>query len=310
MARVVIAGAGTLGQALATRLSPSHQVRGVRGWGPLPESSAGLSWYQADLTTIHGAELALCGAHTVVMLAQARRPWARYQRASPADLDSLLADSVGRAATLVDLKHLVLFACGENDARLPLLERSGVPLSVLRGGAPDPVEQLAALVESGPDAQIAPSGAWSGPSAPPRPGPFSVCSVQRYPRPAGWSAMDLARAYFKWLPSSHPLVSVAEWEGTFTIHLAGVRALVLRLVPGRSQVDCAYFEVADGDLGASSAGARFEFRLLQDGQTALIALVGYRPRLPWLVYRLTQAVLHERAMRLFGTWLSEQGNRS
>ena len=256
---------------------------------------------------MHGAELALTGAQTVVVLAQARRPPARLQRASLEDLDRLLGDAVGRAAKLVDAKHVVLFASSEDDVRAPLLEHSGVPLTVLRGGSPDPVELLAAMVHSGPGAGASQTPAWTGATAESRPPSIPTCSIQRYTRPAGWSALDIARAYFKWLPSDVPLVKTSEHEGVFTIYLAGATMLVLRLVPGRSCTDCAWFSVADGKMnGRALDDARFEFRVLLDGVTALAALIGYQPTLPWPIYRFTQALVHERVMRRFGLWLSEQ----
>lgn len=307
MSRVVIAGAGVVGTALAQKLAATHDVRAVRASNGLPAPSGRLSWYQADLTTMHGAELALAGAHTVVVLAQARRAPARLQRASLDDLDLLLGDSLARAAKLVGAQHLVVFASREDDVRVPLLEKSGVPLSVLRGGGPDPVEQLAQLVSSAPgSAQTTQTGAWSASPAGARPPSIPTCSIQRYVRPPGWKAIDLARAYFKWLPSDVPLVKTSEHEGVFTISVAGVRGLVLRLVPGRSCDDCAWLSVADGSMNGGAQEARFEFRVLLDGTTALAALLGYQPALPWPIYRFTQAVMHERVMRRFGVWLAGQ----
>lgn len=303
MSRVVIAGAGVLGKALGQKLSESHDVRAVRYSNDLPAPSGRLTWYQADLTTMHGAEVALTGAHTVVLLAQARRNPARLPRASLDDLDRLLADSVARASKLVGAQHVVVFASKEDDARIPLLEKSGVPLSVLRGGGPDPVEQLAQMVNSAPGS--AQTAAWSGSPPEDRPPSIPTCSIQRYTHPAGWKAIDLARAYFKWLPSDVPLVKTAEHEGVFTISVAGVRGLVLRLVPGRSCDDCAWLSVADGTMNGGAEDARFEFRVLLDG-TAMAALLGYQPALPWPIYRFTQAVMHERVMRRFGEWLAEQ----
>ncbi len=307
MSRVVIAGAGALGKSLATQLSATHEVRAVRASGALPAPSERLSWFQADLLTLHGAEVAFTGAHTVVLLAQARRAPARLQRASLIDLDLLLADSVARAARLVGVKHLVVFACGEADARLPLLEKSGVPLSVLRGGGPDPVAQLAAMVEAGPDGGSSQTAAWTGASPEARVPLLATCSVQRATRPPGWSALDLARAYFEWLPGEVPLVKTSERQGVFAVSMAGARGLVLRLVPGRSSPDCASLAVADGLLaGRSDGDSRFEFRVLLDGVTAMTALVDFRPALPALVYRFSQAIIHERVMRRFAAWLAEQ----
>ena len=254
---------------------------------------------------MHGAEIALTGAHTVVMLAQARHAPARLQRAALDDLDRLLADSVARAAKLVGAKHLVVFACGDDDVRVPLLEMSGVPLSVLRGGAPDPVALLAAMVNSeAPTSSQTPAWAGAGPEA--RPPWLPTCSIQRFPRPPGWSALDVARAHFKWMPSVTPLVKTTESEGVITVSFAGVRALVLRLDPGRSTPDCAYFVVADGALAGRSTEPRFEFRVLLDGVTVMTSVIGYQPSLPGPVYRFTQALVHERLMRRFGGWLAEQ----
>jgi hypothetical protein len=306
MSRVVIAGAGALGKALAEQLSATHDVRAVRQSGGLPAPAGRLTWHQADLTTMHGAEVALTGAHAVVLLAQARRAPARLQRASLDDLDRLIGDSVARAAKLVGARHLVVFACGDDDARIPLLEKSGVPLSVLRGGAPDPLPLLAAMVESEPGASST-TPSWAGSSPEARKPSIATCSIQRYPRPAGWSALDVARAHFKWLPSAAPLVKTTEHEGVFTISAAGVRALVLRLDPGRSCEDCAWLSIVDGALAnRSTSDARFEFRVLLDGATVMASVIGYRPSLPWPVYRFTQALIHERVMRRFGGWLSEQ----
>lgn len=307
MSRVVIAGAGAIGQALAAKLAVSHDVRAVCAHGDLPAPTERLSWFQADLTTIHRAEIALTGAHTVVLLAQAKKPFARLLRASLDDVDCLMADAVGRAARLVDAKHVVLFSCGESDVRPALLERAGVPLSVLRGGAPDPIEALANLVEEGPGKEMLPSAAWAGAEVKEKPPQFSTCSVQRFIRPSGWSALDVARAYFQWLPSSVATVRTTHSAGVFTVYVAGMRALVLRLVPGRSSDECAYLEVADGSVVAHAAGeARFEFRILLDRVTLIAALMGFESALPWPVYRLTQAALHERAMRQFSVWLAEQ----
>lgn len=304
MANVVIAGAGRVGQALAHRLvAAGHEVRGLVSAGPLPEPGERLTWRQADLTAIPEAEVALAGARVVVMLAQARRPPAKLTRASLGDLDLLLGDTVARAARRVGAERLLTFACGDADARLPLLEAAGVPLTVLRGGGPDPVAHLAAMVDG---AAPAPAEPWTG--EPPARGPraeLRTCSVQRYVRPAGWSALDVARAYFEWLPTDVPGVRTEVRGDVFRIHGLGVEGLVMRLVPGRSEADSAWLEVADGKLTVRSARpGRLEFRVLLDGATVLAALIGYVPAIPWPLYRASQAPLHERVMRRFGEHLA------
>lgn len=297
MSRVVIAGAGTLGHTLAARLASTHQVRAVRSRGDFPPPSEQLHWFQVDLSTVHGAEVALAGAETVVLLAQARRRPARLQRAALEDIDLLIADSVARAVKQAQVKRVLLFECGSGDVRRALLEKSGVPVEVLTGGGPDPVEHLVAMVNG---AQAPAALPWTGalPSAgKPR---LSTCSVQRVPRRQGQSAEDVASAYFEWLPRQWPGLSVAEHAEIVTVRLLGVPLLILRRVAGRSEKDITYFHVAGGALsGRSHLEARFEVRTLLDGETTLLTLTGFEPSLPWPVYVLTQAVLHERVMRRF-----------
>lgn len=307
MSRVVIAGAGALGQVLATKLAATHDVRCVRS-SDVPSASGRVSWHRADLSTTPEAEVALAGAETVVLLAHAKNAPARLPRASPEDLNLLIADSVARAAKRVGAKHLVHFSSGERDARLTILERSGVPLSVLVGGGSDPAAALAQLVEQGPGAKVPALGAWSGVTTEPAAPRMPTCSVQRYLRPPGWTALDLARAYFTWVASDVPLVSTSEVAGVFHVRLAGVEVLQLQRSPGRSDDDCAWLTVSGGALNAAPThpDARFEFRVLLDGETAMAALIGFHPALPWTVYRFTQAVMHERTMRRFGDWLNTQ----
>ncbi len=284
MSRVVIAGHGPLARQLQARLGAQHEVRLTADF---------------DLTARPEAELALAGAEVVVMLASARGRQTRLKTAPKPHLDALLADSVGRAAKLVGAHRVVHFECGDDDVRTALLERCGVSLSVLRGGGPDPVESLHALVEG---AAPPPPSAWSG-EAPGRDTPrWPTCSVQRFPLPAGWDALQLARAHFEWLPSSFPATRVTRLNETWTLYTGGVRALVLRHVPGRSDDACAWFEIAAGSLAARPVG-RFEFRVLLDG-TAVTALIGYEPALPFFAYRATQAAVHERTMRKFIAHLS------
>lgn len=286
MSRVVIAGAGSLAQKLQQQLAARHEVRLTNG---------------VDLTARHEAEVALAGAEVVVMLAQARAPLSSLKTAVLGDLDRLMADSVARAAKLVGAQHIIHFACGDDDARVPLLEKSGLKVSVLRGGGPDPVAALASIVDGG--AVPAPS-AWSS-STPTRDEPrWRTCSVQRYVLPKGWNATKLAEAYFEWLPGHAPLTKVSRVNGVFTVHFAGIRGLVLRREPGRSDDDSAWFEVADGSLAVRGKG-RLEFRRLLDG-SVLVGIIGYEPSLPFFIYRLSQSVVHERVMKRFGTWLETQ----
>lgn len=297
MSSLTIAGAGPLALALSQRRAGARIIS--------PRAVTDGSWWRADLTSIPEAEVALAGTQTLVVLARSRGAPAKLTHAASDDLDRLMADALGRAAKRVGVTHVVLFACGPDDVRVPLLRASGVPLSVLFGGGPDPLTHLEALIDRGPGADLT-TAPWTAERAPSVPREdLLVCSVQRFTRPAGWSAEQLARSYLSWLPGKFPTVRTSTVGATSAITAFGTRALVLREAPGRSEPDSFLLEVADGALSKSGA-ARFEFRVLLDGVTAMVALVGFEPTLPFPVYHVTQAFMHERIMKRFGAFLADQ----
>ena len=55
--------------------------------------------------------------------------------------------------------------------------------------------------------------------------------------------------------------------------------------------------------GAEGPPGQLEFRSVLGGRHVLAALHHYRPRLPWRLYRLTQARVHLWVMRAFGRHL-------
>lgn len=308
---VVAGGGGAVGRALAERLKARCEVVAVTAEPPPSGGDApgapGLRWWRADLSSIPEAEVALAGADVLVFLARTARPPARLVQASSADLDVLLADAVARALRRTSVRRVVLFACGKDDVREPLLRAAGVPLVALRGGGADPAAALASLVESEGTADVE-LAAWSGaaPSRAPRPG-AQVCSVQRLKRPKGWTARDVALGYFAWLPHGVLTARVEAAHGAWAVHVAGLTVLRVREAVGRTEADAFVLEVADGAIVRRTVPAgRLEFRALPDGEDVLAALVGYTPALVWPLYRVTQALAHRAMMRRFGRWLEQQ----
>ena len=137
-----------------------------------------------------------------------------------------------------------------------------------------------------------------------------VRSIQRLPLPQGRDAPWVADEYFRWLPRFlSPLVRVTRaidnhWE----FRALGLRKalLILQAAPERSSPTRALFFIAGGLLARPTpkeTPGRLEFRVLQGGRCVLAAIQGFRPRLPWLLYTFTQALLHLAVMRAFGRHL-------
>ena len=139
-----------------------------------------------------------------------------------------------------------------------------------------------------------------------------VRSVQRYRLPRGRSAEWAGREYMRWLDGfAGPFIRVRvdESAGQYVarFHVRPLPKPVLELThsPDRSTPDRALFYVTGGLLADvdTRRRARLEFREVLGGTTLLAAIHDFAPRLPWGLYRLTQAVAHLFVMAQFGRHL-------
>lgn len=134
-----------------------------------------------------------------------------------------------------------------------------------------------------------------------------VRSIQRLRLPAGRTAEWVATEYFQWLPRFlWPLVLVAQVDGevdTWIFKLAFLRTPLLKLwhCRERSTSDCHLFYLRGGLLVKKdqSPHARLEFREVLGHRACLAAIHEYRPSLPWVIYKFTQALLHLLVMARF-----------
>lgn len=294
--RVTIAGGtSALASALVARLGDGFDVRRVS-----TSVAPGTDTWPAELTSIAEAEVACAGARTLVVLARTPRSSTWRFRGAPEDLDRLMADALARAARRCPVEHLVLYACSEaeGDVRAPLLRASGVPVSILFGGGPDPAEHLAALVRRGPGKDVH-AEAWSAPPldpARPRRG-TGFSSVHHFPRPRGWSAAQLAEAYLRWLAAEVPTVRVESSADADAIRFLGSTVLVLRRLAAEAEKDSVVWSIVGGTL--ARPGGRMELRVLLDGVTAAMHVHDFHPTLPGPIYSRTQAFVHERVVQRF-----------
>jgi uncharacterized protein YbjT (DUF2867 family) len=135
----------------------------------------------------------------------------------------------------------------------------------------------------------------------------SVRSVQRMRLPAGWTARRAAQEYLHWLPRFLRALLRVEMESAdvFRFVLPPLRPPLLELTraPGRSSLDRQLFYVTGGILSRSHGKPRFELRQVLGGRTLLTVVHDYEPRLPWLVYVLSQAIFHRWLMGRFARHL-------
>lgn len=135
-----------------------------------------------------------------------------------------------------------------------------------------------------------------------------VRSVQRMSLPQGMSAQDVAQAYLKFLPQMQPgflKVQVLDNWIYFCWRIPFVKLLILEYSAARSGKDRQLFYVRGGLLAKKTVRGRLEFREILGGDAVIAAIHDFEPRMPWYIYRWTQALFHLWVMKQFAGYLTK-----
>ena len=129
-----------------------------------------------------------------------------------------------------------------------------------------------------------------------------VRSVQRMQLPPGRDARWAAGEYAAWLARAfRSLLRVeTDAQGTCRFFMPLLRRPLLVLTPAENPTpDRQLFFVTGGLLTREGQRGRFELRQVLDARTLVTAIHDYAPRLPWYLYRWTQARVHAWVMSSF-----------
>jgi len=144
----------------------------------------------------------------------------------------------------------------------------------------------------------------------------TVRSVQRLALPRGWDAERVARAYPTFLATSFPWIldTQIDQDGSFRVvsPLAPRPLLDLHRQPRLDGPRRRVFHVRGGALAGETAGREgwLEFRVLPGGKEIIAVVADFVPKLPWVLYRVTQAPAHEIIMRGFAQYLAREANHN
>jgi len=129
-----------------------------------------------------------------------------------------------------------------------------------------------------------------------------VRSIQRLYLPEGRDAEWVAKKYLEFLDKKFFgifRVSVEANKATFRMWPLGIKLLEIELSESRSTPNRQLFYIKGGLLSVKGKRERLEFRVIADINVLLAGLHEYQPRLPWWLYRFTQAVVHSMVMKQF-----------
>jgi uncharacterized protein YbjT (DUF2867 family) len=138
-----------------------------------------------------------------------------------------------------------------------------------------------------------------------------VRSVQRLHTFFRTTARSIGNIYFEWMGIKfRPFISTKRKGEIYSVNLlnTSVSLLILEHAPERSSEDRVLFYIRGGLLAKTKVGerGRLEFRTIAHSRYTMAAIHEFHPRLPWFIYRYTQALMHLLVMRSFDRYLTEK----
>ena len=127
-------------------------------------------------------------------------------------------------------------------------------------------------------------------------------SAQRAQIPEGWTLENVAKYYFKWLDTIvFGIVEIESYDDTVEITFPTLDKAMLIMERDRENEEerMILLKVVDGSLLEKGAEATFEFRGLPDNKSFIMMLHDFKSRLPWQVYKITQAPIHGLVSRIY-----------
>jgi uncharacterized protein YbjT (DUF2867 family) len=134
----------------------------------------------------------------------------------------------------------------------------------------------------------------------------TVRSVQRIANPSKKSSKWVAESYPIWLSKMFSRIIDAEGKGkVIKFKMIGICLLQLEFVENRSDENRQLFYITGGYLTKRTNRGWLEFRSILNGRYIITAIHEFVPRLPWFIYRFTQAKGHLYVMKKFEKYLSK-----
>ena len=128
----------------------------------------------------------------------------------------------------------------------------------------------------------------------------TVRSVQRIYNPNRYSAEKVADYFPVWISKKFVNIISPKFDGNNLIfYLGKLNLLQLELIKNRSSRNRKLFYITGGVLTKRKNLGWLEFRSILNNNYIIIAIHEFIPKLPWLIYKNSQAKLHLYVMKKF-----------
>ena len=128
----------------------------------------------------------------------------------------------------------------------------------------------------------------------------TVRSVQRMQNPKSKKIDWIANEYPKWITNKFAGIINAKFDGTYlTFWFWKIKFLELKLIINRSDKNRQLYYITGGLLAKRTDYGWLEFRSILENKFVIVAIHEFVPKLPWFIYKYTQAIAHLYVMKGF-----------
>ena len=138
----------------------------------------------------------------------------------------------------------------------------------------------------------------------------TVRSVQRIANPSKRTVKFVSRIYPIWLTKTFASLVNANFDGKYVkFSFFKITLLELKVIKSRSDEKRQLFFISGGVLVKRNDLGWLEFRSVLNNEYLIAAIHEYVPRLPWILYKFTQAKVHLIVMKQFEKFLFKIPNQ-
>ena len=110
----------------------------------------------------------------------------------------------------------------------------------------------------------------------------------------------IANEYPKWITNKFAGIINAKFDGSYlTFWFWKIKFLELKLIINRSDKNRQLYYITGGLLAKRTDYGWLEFRSILENKFVIVAIHEFVPKLPWFIYKYTQAIAHLYVMKGF-----------
>ncbi|WP_323703991.1 NAD-dependent epimerase/dehydratase family protein [Mammaliicoccus sp. Dog046] len=275
-------GSGYIGKHLITTLKDVGQLYTITKY-EADMTDSDVNWRQCDIYILKDMIAALEDIDIAIYYLDANKKSAKLTQSMARNLNMIASDNMAKACKANQVKKIIYIPGSPFDQEtIEILSSTGIEVEVTEQTIRRPAVSIE-LQKSKYD---------------------DVRSVDRMPLPYQWDLEDAVTHYFNWLEETSGTLVTTELIGdTYHVHFKNRKKSILKLQRINPSIDpnVIQFKVVGGTLSVNKFedNGMLEFRKLTWTNEFMVHLFNYVPRIPWSIYYLSQAPIHNVTMKGF-----------